>query len=383
MMVRLFLTSILILCCVHGTYAATSEEVVIKNAGFTRTLSYGAGILKTSKIEANGVQILDQPSVELMIDIEDKGENVTLIPSEFDIKSVIKGGDERETTITAKLQCRRVDYPLAIEITYTAGLKAEYQQKSISVMPCKKLRNATLRRISIDDFNFKGDYLPVTPLNKVELLDTKADDVASPSDFVFDKRSDFGAYDPKASKGFYFYSDAAKPACIFTPGHYLSISEQMNVALDKGYDTSKTIIGAVAGSPDVLFARYRVLTLNAQFASLGRAKQFAAFKKRFDSYFSICHYSAKGQSLNNVSQEVHIINDQGLLVLINSSNEPQKIMLPLAAAGLKSTDALRLSDWSSLDSPVDLGLVQLTDKIEVELPPSVPRIIGINLAPAQ
>lgn len=376
---RTILTGIIMLACSCSVFGAASEEVYIKNIGFARTISFAAGILKTTKIEANGVQVLDLPSVEFMIEIENKGETATLIPSDFDIKNIQSTNGDRENALNIKLDSKRMDYPLSIEIVYKADIKSEYQQKYISISPNKKLKGMILRRISIDDLNFKPEYLPVTPADKPELLSDKADSTVSASGYVFDKRSNFAAFDPKNSKGFYFYVDAAKPVCVYTPGHYLSMCEEMNVPLEKGYDTSSAIIGAIAGSPDTLFAKYRIHTLNTQFAALGRAKQFAAFKKNFDPYFSAYRNISSDQNIAGVSQEVHIINNKGLLILVNSSNESHKVMLPLDSMGLTSTDAIKLSDISSLESPVDLGVHQSGDKVEIELTPNIPRIIGINL----
>lgn len=360
--------SVLLSIIACGAFGASSEEYVIKNAGLTRTVSISAGILKTTKLEANGVQVFDLPSVEFMIEVENNGETTTLIPSDFDIKELHKNVSERQNSITALLVSHNEYFPVQVEVDYTADFKSDYQQKQIRIMPSSKPKGAVIRRVSIDDCLFKADYMPLTTSENINSQGVPE------YTFNYNMRSNFGAYDPKTNKGFYFYVDSPKPVCDFNNYHDMSLCEEVDVPLSKGYDSSVAILGSVQGSPDAVVEKYRELSLENQFAQLDKAKEFASFKKAYNTYFSACKYT----SSDNISKEIRIVDSKGILILTNISKDAQKISLPISSLGIKSKDGLNVYDLSTLNSSTKIDLSG--DKIDLELSPNVPRIIGLNLS---
>ena len=82
-----------------------------------------------------------------------------------------------------------------------------------------------------------------------------------------------------------------------------------------------------------------------------------------------------------VDGEGHIVDNSGFVVLFNPSQESRKVLLPLDEPGLGLSGELRLSDWSELESGVDMGVAKPGDLVEVTLPPVSAKIIGINIVP--
>ena len=82
-----------ILLAICGTAWAV-QEAVIRNAGIARVITDLGGPLRTNRIEANGVQLLQYPGTEFVIDLDYKGQVVSLVPGDFEVKGVetIKDG---------------------------------------------------------------------------------------------------------------------------------------------------------------------------------------------------------------------------------------------------------------------------------------------------
>jgi len=158
----------LALILIGGPAFPAGEELTIKNVGMSRTISAFGGPLRTTKLEANGVQVIRQPGVEFMIDLDYKGEPVSLAPGDFDIRDVdtIKDGNELRTSI--RLQSLYDGIPLIIYLRYHRDPTGSYQQKSITILPCKEAAGAVLRRVILDDQVLKPEYVPVIPTPRGE-----------------------------------------------------------------------------------------------------------------------------------------------------------------------------------------------------------------------
>jgi len=244
---------LLVLC---GSADAAQDEFVIKNAGVARTISAFGGPLRTVKLEANGVQVIRQPGVEFIIDLDYKGEAVSLAPADFEIREVdtVKLGTELRTTL--RLQCIREEIPLVMRLRYHSDPTGWYQQKSIEIEPCKKAAGAILRRIILDDQVLKPDYVPVMPAPRAADPVGTADP-GSAGRFVFDVPSSFAVIDRAAGRGLFFFVTSLVGKEGVGRSGSVRMWEEMYVPLEQGYETGRATIGAVKGPAELLFKRFR------------------------------------------------------------------------------------------------------------------------------
>ena len=75
-----------------------------------------------------------------------------------------------------------------------------------------------------------------------------------------------------------------------------------------------------------------------------------------------------------------IIGNKGFILLFNPSREQRKVALPLDELGLELRGELKLSDWTELDSPIDMGSARAGDRVEIDMDPVSAKIIGINIS---
>lgn len=381
MRLRIILVLSLLLITVSQAFAL--EEMTIKNMWFSRMVSGTVGILKTTKLEANGVQLLDQPSVEFMVDVEYKGKIISLLPGDFDVMDVKTSEVNKVTKTSIEMLSHNSDFPLRVSVDYYSEPKALYMQKSIHIAPCKKPSGAVLKRVSIEYFRLKDAYMPVVPLNRYVLEpgdETKAISSDVKNDFGFEGYSDFAVVDPKTNKGIFFVAEPQRAKIFATSRHYLTITEEANVPIEKGYETARTTIGVAAGPPEIIYKQYREYLLNSRCAMLGSSKKLGEFKKKFNTYFQACQYVSIPLESMGIDAEAHAVGNKGFIILFNSSDKPQKIALPLDEPNLGLAGEVKLSDWTGLDSSSDMGAAGAGDKVEIEIGPGLMKIIGINIA---
>ncbi|MGC8861714.1 MAG: hypothetical protein ACP5R5_02950 [Armatimonadota bacterium] len=507
---------------------AAQDEFVIKNAGITRTISAVGGPLRTTKLEANGVQVIRQPGVEFIIDIDYKGEPISLTPADFEVRGVdeIKIGAELCTTI--RLQCVREEIPLVMSLRYHRDPVAAFQQKSIEIEPCKKPPGAILRRIILDDQVLKPEYVPVVPVPREVASGGETAGTSSARRFVFGAPSSFAVIDRIGGRGMFFFvtSVVGKEGAGRTGS--ARMWEEIYVPLDQGYQTGRATIGAVNGPPEILFKRFReflwqnycaarkkplpkdarrvewtredvlagkipdrsdgnsprVLVLRgddwavgspgkdeASFAAIsacidvcrnvresgngdfielncgtapgpngygsevatklcpgsarmhwlsvvdcvglgvqpgwhtlaGRQARYdqgfvvppAAFGAHFDfglkpdgsnglpdelaPYLAVYQHILDFPDGSKVDGEGHIIGNKGFIIFFNPTSEAQKVLLPLDEPELELKGTLKLKDLTQPASPGDMGSARAGEKVEIEIPASTARVIGINL----
>lgn len=359
MRVRL-LVFMIILAALALPAFAEFEEFTVTNSGFSRTISGTENLLKTTKIFANGVQILAQPSVEFMIDLSFKGKMITLVPSDFNIKAQDSVVRNRETCDRIELHCTYEGLPLIVYVDYFSDPRFNYQAKSITISPCKEAAGAVIKRVVIDYFQLNKEFLPLTfGLKPVT-------------------SSGIGAIDSKSGKGIYFLALGQGAKALCDDSHNMVILEDTNTPVENGFQTGRAILCAAGGTPETLFSGYRQFLMNTYYGNLARDSKFTALKKHFASYFAVSQPVSLGSD-NKLDGEAHIVDGKGMILLFNRLSEPVKAQLPLADALLALNGDLKLSDWSKLDKPEDMGAHKSTDKVEIEVPAGGFKIIGVNV----
>lgn len=385
--------------CLLAAAAFGAETLTIKNAAISRTVSSVSGVLKTTKLEANGAQMLAGPSVEFMIDLLVKGRPVTLVPTDFTIKELDEVRGKPESRYSIELRCLREDLPLVVYLDYHVRPDAAYLQKSITVEPCKKAAGAVIRRVVIDRFQFTGRFRPLSAVDS---------DASGTPSYSFDRASSFAAIEPDANRGVYFHVSSLFGVETFTPDHSLVLAQEAFAPVEKGFVTGRATIGAVSGPPEALHRQFREFASSAgrvRDTSLGlpQAKyvllsrlgsgplpwgerqaadaslevaaylsRLDAFARRFDLYFAVRRRIRNLPEGKNLEGQAHIVDGRGFVILFNASPEPEKVPLPLEQ--LELTGELSLSDWTELESGTQLGSVT-----EVEVPAAGARIIGVNV----
>ena len=374
---------LLVLCAAMWSSSASAQEKLkVSNAGLTRTISSTGGLLKTVGLEANGLQMLDGPSVEFMIDIEYNGENFTLVPSDFKIEGSDTVKRKREVELSILLNSHHEQLPISIWVNYFADAEAGFQQKSIRVRPCGKAPGAVLKCVVIDDFRLLEQFVPVSPVDLYAGKEGNAPEAEAndaQGGFRFDMPSEFAAIDPKSNKGIYFLVPSVSGREMFTVRRRLIMAERMSVPLEKGYLTAKATIGSVAGPPEAIHKQFREFLLGNYYTYLSRKQGFSAFKERFNSYFDVCQYVRAPGENEGFDAEGHIVDNKGFIMLFNPAGQPEKVLLPLSEPGLGLTGNLELSDWTEFGSPSAIGTAMPDSKIEIELLPASAKIIGINV----
>lgn len=406
----------LLLLCAPAVQSAPREELTIKNAAVSRTISWFDGPLRTIKLEAGGYQAIREAGVEFLIDLDVKGQPVTLSPSDFEIRGISTDKIDQESQVSLNLHCLKEGYPLHIYLRYHSTPGASYLQKSITIVPCKQPRGAVLRRVTLEYCGLKPELLPVSFAES---------ETTSSDSLVFGRVSTFGVLDAKAGKGLFFFITSASGVESYSPGRGLMVLENTSTPLEQGYQTGRATIGLASGSPEDLYRQFRQfvwrsyppyaigtgwygvdvlqpverlkLGVVGAISGLPRSgvrripdpspelaaylKRFFAFRKRFERYFDQYQQVLGAPDGKDIDGEGHIIENSGFVVLFNPSDEPKKVSLPLAEPGLGLAGELRLSDWSELDSGADIGVAKPGDPVEVSLAPLSVKIIGINIVP--
>jgi hypothetical protein len=412
--------------------AAGSQEITIKNAFVSRTISWFAGPLRTTNIEMNGVRMLDGVGVEFLIDLDYKGEPLTLSPSDFEIRNIdtIKIGQESQVVID--LHCLNKDLPLHVYLKYHYAPGMPYMQKSLKIAPCKEAVGAMLRQVTLEYCKFKREFLPVTKLEsaqtqgfqpergkqsetlnnqsdvgkqsdineQLDILNTRFAIMSETKKLGLGLRSEFGVFDPKSNKGAFFFVVSATGAESYDLRRGLVMTDNASLPLEKGFETGRATIGAVVGSIDDLYKQFRRflwrnyppyavcdhpyiqgvqrVTINDE--KLGvYLNRFFKFRNRFEKYFEVCQRVYTDPSVEGVVGEAHIVDNKGFIILFNTSKDSRKVRLALDGATLNLKGRLKLSDWTQLDSGAEMGNVESNDRLEIELAPLSEKIIGINV----
>lgn len=421
--------------------SAAQDEITFKNAGLTRTVSAAAGIIKTKKLEANGVQMLDGPSVEFMLELQHKGTTITLVPSDFDVKEVNAITRGNETNTYVRLDSHADGIPLTIHVNYYHEPKLDYQQKSITVLPCKKPEGAVLKRVVIEDMMLRSQFRPVTPYDPLAATDSRAE---APADvqgrFRFDRSSDFAALDPKSNKGLFFFVNSAVGTESCSRGGNIVMAENLDVPLEKGYESGRATIGTAAGPPEVLYKRFREFLWNSCAAKTGKPGTSADQSPRPSFSYSQAHRLSQVERLSwsedqnadplalrrrlylrafvfpprtmgytpadallaqlgekhpryfevyqhvlalpdggSIDGEAHILDNKGFIMLRNPSASAQKVALPLNEPELELKGTLKLTDAGETGTAAELATAKPGDTIEIELGPGATRVIGVNM----
>ncbi len=356
-----FLSVLAALLFLSTAALAEFEELPIENPGISRVLSGTSDLLKTTKLQAAGLQILDQPSVEVMVELDIKGELTTLVPSDFSIKTIdsTKRNTERHTSI--ELQSKIPEVPITLYVDYWYDPTYQYQQKSISIVPCNRVPNAVLKRVTVEAMQLPKTMQPLA---------------STSAGIVNETKSSFAAVDAKSGKGVCFSFPAGKVE--LTRFRALNAYQQMDIPLEKGFETGRFAIGAVSGTPAAAFATYRQMVLSTLYPALAKDAKFIALRKQFAQCFANCQYLpslADGQ----VDAECHVAANRGFILLFNSSSEAKTVALPLADPGLGLTGDLNLADWTSVGAPAGIGTKKQGEKVEIEVPAKGYKIVGVNI----
>lgn len=353
---------ILLSALAAGSVRADFEAIAIKNSGLTRVVSGVSNILKTIDVKVGDYGLLDQPTMEFMIEVDYKGERVNLVPTDFDIKSVDRSSKDKETTMSVELRSHYDGLPLVVYVDYTRLPDVLYQQKSISISPCKAAKGAVLRRVTLESFRFKNTMQPLS-INE--------------SGFGIDPKSAFAFVEPKSGRGLCFDLPSGK---ITVSGNRLvSGFQEMEVPIENGWQSARFGLSAVSGAPQAAFSAYRQFLMDTRYPALAKNAKLGALEKRFSACFAACQYLSPCSADGKVSAVGRIADNKGFIFLFNSGAETAEAILPLAAANLGLTGDLKLSDWTSLDNPTQIGTKATADKVELAVDAHGYRIIGVNV----
>lgn len=111
-------------------------------------------------------------------------------------------------------------------------------------------------------------------------------------------------------------------------------------------------------------------------------RRMFAWRKRFARYFTVYQHILGFPDGENVDGEGHIIDGRGFLVLVNPTNEPKTVNLPLDEPELEISIAhgYEISDWSSFGKPRILGKVRVGQAFDLDFVPMEVRIIGVDVS---
>lgn len=371
MITRTAAIALLFALAAPGVNAASEFSANLRNSGLARTISNAAGILKTTRLEANRAQMLRHPSVEFLIEIEHQGGLTILAPGDFRFHEATAGKRNQEQQRRVELRCIREGFPLVVYVDYYIEPRASYQQKAIVVRPCAQPEGAVLKRIVIEDMSFRSEFAPLAPAEKA------------------DGGSGFGAIDPGAKRGVFFFVGSRIGREWYSSRGGLMMWEETDVPLSKGHQTGRATIGAAAGPPETLYERYREFAWNACLAWHGDGdgtnaagdftNRFQAFRNRFVQYFAARTFVSTPLDGRGFDCEAYTAGGRGFLVLFNPARQPKAVRLPLDVSGLGLSGEVKLYDWTGLDSAAAMGAANPGDGVEIELAPVSARIIGINV----
>lgn len=338
------------------------EELAIRNAGTTRVLSGKSNVLKTIRVVSGGLQVLDPPAVELMIEIEVNGKRETLTPGDFDIKSIDKVTDGREVQTSIELRGTNPDLPLTVYVDYWCDPRLQYQQKSITIAPSKRPAGAVIKRVTIESMMFAKPIVALAP---------------AAAGFSNDSKSGFAAVDPKSGKGVCFSFPSGRAE--FVRGRSLIAYQEIDVPVEKGYKTGRLSMGAVSGTPEAAFAAYRQMVIETQYPVLAKNSRFAALRKQFARCFAGCGYLPPCSEDGRVDAQSHVADNKGFILLFNPDSAAKTVALPLSDAGLGLSGDLKISDWTTFESPASLGTKKSGERLEIEVPAGGFRMVGVNI----
>lgn len=359
---RTFILLVIVAALAAGSASADFEAITIKNAGLSRVVSGVSNILKTTDVMVGDYSLVGQPTMEFMLELDFKGEKVYLVPTDFDIKGLDRTSKNREDTLSVELRSRYEGLPITMYVDYMRLPGALYQQKSISVPPCKEAKGAVLRRVTVESIRFRSAVQPLS---------------VSEAGFGNDPKTAFAFVEPKSGKGVCFDFPSGKVS-ISNSRSLLAVQE-MEVPIEKGWQSGKFGLSAVSGSPEAAFKAYSQFLLDTRYPALAKDAKLGALEKRFTDCFAACQYLPPCSADGRISAIGHVSGNKGFIFLLNSGGEPAKAVLPLAAAKLGLTGDLKLSDWTSLDKPTEIGTKVNTDKIELDVDAHGYRIVGVNV----
>ncbi len=357
----IFVIAVLALAVCEAAWA-DFEEITFETAGLTRTVSGTVNILKTTKLSVAKTQLLDQPSIEVMLELEVNGERLTLVPSDFDIKTIDYASKNNEKQTSIELVSHYWGYPITIYIDYWNNERNQYQEKSIIVNPSATPAGAIIKRITVESFRFADAVHPIA---------------AWDSGFVNESKAAFAVVEPKSNRGLCWYFPSGTIA--YVGKHLLDAYVEPNVPLAKGYKTGRLTLGAVTGKPESVFTSYRQMLLEARYSDLAKSAKLGSLKKRFKECFATCQYLPPCSVDGAVDAQGHIAGEKGFVMLFNSTDQVAKAVVPFSDRALGLSGELKLSDWTGSDKPSDLGTKKVDEKIEIEVPAKGYKIIGVNI----
>lgn len=338
------------------------EEMTIETAGVSRTVSGTVNILKTTRLTVGATQLLDQPSVEVMLELEVNGERVVMVPGDFDIKAIDTTFKNKEKQTGIELRSHVWGYPITIYVDYYNDERNQYQQKSITVAPSRLPTGAIIRRITVESLRFVDAAVPLA---------------VSESGFANEAKSAFAAIEPKSGKGVCWNFPAG--VITFSGNHTLSAYVEPNVPLEKGFKTERLTLGAACGKPEAAFVCYRQMLLEIRYPALAKNPKFGALRKRFKDCFAACRQLQPLAENGSVEAEGRIVGGRGFVLLFNTGSVAKKAAVSLAKGSLGLAGEVKLSDWTELGSPADIGTRKIDETLEIEVPANGYRIIGVNM----
>ncbi len=342
--------------------AADFEAFPIKNVGLARIVSGVENILKTNDLVVGGVKLLDQPTMEFMIELDHKGERIVLVPTDFNIEAVDQFSRNKVDTIGVELRCRYEGLPLIVDVDYIRDPAALYQQKSITITPCRAAKGAVLRRVTLEEFRFKKNVRPLS---------------VGESGFGDDRTSAFAFVEEKSGKGVAFDFPSGKLSIGINRS--LTAVQEMEVPIENGWKSGKFGISAVSSPPDAAFKSYRRFVLETRHPELVKDAKFGELEKKYAACFAACQYLPPCTSDGRVTAVGHVADNKGFIIILNSGAEPAKVAVPLASASLKLQGELKLLDVTSPGKPSDLGTKTISDNVEIEVAAGGYRIVGVNV----
>lgn len=359
---RIIILLLLLAALAAGSAQADFEAITLRNSGLARVVSGVSNILKTIDVKVGDYGLLDQPTMEFMIELDYKGERINLVPTDFDIKAIDRSSKNKEDTTSIELRSHYDGLPLIVYVDYMRTPGVPYQQKSISIPPCKEAKGAVLRRVTVESFRFKKAMQPLS---------------VTESGFGSDPKTAFAFVEPKSGKGVCFDFPSGKIS-VSTNRSLLAFQE-IEVPIENGWQSDRFGLSVVSGKPEAAFKAYRQFLMDTRYPTLAKNAKLGALEKRFGACFAACQYLPPCSADGQVSAVGRIADNKGFIFMFNSGAEAAKAVLPLAAANLGLTGDLKLSDWTSLDKPTEIGTKAAIDKVELDVDAHGYRIIGVNV----
>lgn len=110
-------------------------------------------------------------------------------------------------------------------------------------------------------------------------------------------------------------------------------------------------------------------------------KRMFGWRKRFEPYFRVYQHILGFPDGVNVDGEGHIINGKGFLLLVNPSEEPQSVILPLDEPELEipSDKTYSVYDWSDFETGHFLGRAKPGADFLIEIAGNEVKVIGVDI----